>query len=294
MIIAGNRALTSLANLGNLQSIDDGLDISDNDVLTSIEGLENVQSLGQNLRFFSNALLPNLSGLDGLQTVDGNVTVNGNAALASLTGLENLQTVGGNLQVLSNDDLVSLAGLDGLQSIDGRFIVTNNDELAEVDALAMLMSVTGNSGDGLIFENNELLERCAVGLGPILAADDADDSVIGGANGFSGNGSALPGGTDDSDCNAEETIVRAFIGVDLPLTDFSLARGTCPAVLVARSGSLPCHRLGHAHRRPGRALHGVPAPRRAGRLQPHRLPRRDQAGSGRPGEPEHQAAEQAL
>ena len=91
------------------------------------------------------------------------------------------------------------------------------------------------------------------------------------------------GNAASGDCNSEQSILDAFAApppvVTLPLADVSL---TVPGGALA----LPAGRAkvgvtaGDAHRREGPALHGVRAPRRAGRLLAHRQARRDQAAPG--------------
>ena len=115
-----------------------------------------------------------------------------------------------------------------------------------MDALANVATVGGRSGEGVRVTGNRLLARCAVGLGPILAADAADDPVIQNGSGgdaetntFSRNGASLPGGTAASDCNAEATILAAYGQLPVSvLAAGSLGYGSCSSALPA--GRAPC------------------------------------------------------
>ena len=180
------------------------------------------------------AEITNVDALASITSIGGLLGVTNNDALDNLDGLAGLTSVGGALIVAANPLLTDLDGLTGLASVGGYVDVFGNERLAEVDGLAGLASVGGGAlpfgGDavGISVEQNPALARCAVGLGPILTADQADPATIGEPNVFGGN---APGG----DCNAEADILAAFAAV-APVTDAELSAGTCGDVLPAGRG----------------------------------------------------------
>ena len=96
--------------------------------------------------------------------------------------------------------------MDALTSVGSFLFIEDNAALTNVDALATLQNI-GESpvdGVGLAVRDNPLLARCAIGLGPILTADQsAPDTILGTIEIF-GN---APGG----DCTSEQSILNAYI-----------------------------------------------------------------------------------
>ena len=228
---------TSLENLDGLQSlttVGGWLELEDNYYLTDLDGLQNLETvrtltvansyLLRDVEALSSLLsvesitiafidsLRTLEGFRGLTEVAGNINIVGNETLESLEGFRSLTTLGGDLYVHSNASLDNLDGLRSLTSVDGYLEIVSNASLRNVDGLAALASVgTGYFPDeGLIFWSNPVLERCAIGLGPILTAEQEDpDAVLGGFR-FESNGYGLPDGAEGSDCNSVESILAAY------------------------------------------------------------------------------------
>ena len=182
-------------------------------------------------------VLASQADVDGFScaTFTGDLAVQG-SGITGLGGLSGLSAVSGSFAVGSTSALADLSGLGALQSVGGDLSLGQNTGLTNVDALAALMSI----GGGLAVQNNPALARCAVGLGPILAADRDDDSVIGGASTFGAN---APGG----DCNSAQSVLDTFDPPPPPppTGDFTgaLAYGTCPEPPAALGTGLARCRL---------------------------------------------------
>ena len=245
-LLISNSTITNLAGLSELTSVGGSLDIRDNAQLANVDGLSALISVGGNfLQIFNNNQLTNVDGLSALTSV-GRLNIGRNDALLDVNGLLALASVGGDLRIFSNDQLANVDGLSALTSVGDELRIFSNDQLANVDGLRNLASVTGQFGRGLLVQDNAVLARCAVGLGPILTANEANSDVIGfeidETNSFSGNGTALAGGTAASDCNSAQSILDAFAApppvVTLPLADVSLTVSGGALVLPAGRGQV--------------------------------------------------------
>ena len=229
--------LPSLAGLEGLDSIGGRLRIEgDNDLLTEVTALSGLQSLGQLYLFDTSALTrpPTLSGLtstgsiqivavgsafaslDGLETIEsvgGSFSINSAFGLTDITGLSGLQSVGSGLTLLRVASLTSLDGLQNLRTIASTFDLRLNGSLTNVDALADVESV---GGLGFFLQGNPSLERCSVGLGPVLTSGGA-------------NGSFISDNDPEGDCNSDDDVLAAFNALpgEGDLTG-ALAYGTCP------------------------------------------------------------------
>ena len=155
-----------------------------------------------------------------------------------MDGLSALASIGRYLFIFKNAQLANVDGLPALVSVGDYLLIKDNAELTDVDGLMSLTSVGGSlsSGDGFIVEDNPLLERCAVGFGPIFTVNESDPDVIGDGfdetNTFQNNGAALPGGTADSNCNSVASILAAYMALDAdepaPSADAALALAAYP------------------------------------------------------------------
>ena len=182
-------------------------------------------------------VLASQADVDGFDcsTFAGDLAVQG-SGITGLGGLSELAAVTGSFAIGGTQTLANLGGLGALQSVGGDLSLGQNAGLLNVDALAALTSI----GGGLAVQNNPALARCAVGLGPILAADRDDDAAIGGASTFGAN---APGG----DCNSAQSVLDTFDPPPPPppTGDFSgaLAYGTCPEPPAALGSGLARCRL---------------------------------------------------
>ena len=246
-LLISNSTITNLAGLSELTSVGGSLDIRDNAQLANVDGLSALISVGGNfLQVFNNAQLANVDGLSALTSVGRILNIGRNDALLDVDGLSALASVGGDLRIFSNAQLANVGGLSALTSVGDELRIFDNAQLANVDGLRNLASVTGQFGRGLLVQDNAVLARCAVGLGPILTANEANSDVIGfeidETNSFSGNGTALAGGTAASDCNSAQSILDAFAApppvVTLPLADVSLTVSGGALVLPAGRGQV--------------------------------------------------------
>ena len=266
-----NTQLTNVDGLAALTSVGGFLQISTNAQLANVDGLSALTEVGGYLKISDNAQLANVNGLAALASVDDYLEISENAQLANVDGLSALTEVGSYIQIFTNAQLANVDGLsaltevvdfltisdnaqlanvDGLSaltSVGDYLLITSNPQLANVDGLRNLASVPGaGSTFGLGVVSNAVLARCAVGLGPILTADAADDSVIGAQrNSITSNGGALAGGMADSDCNSEQSILDAYDEIlnpppvaTLPLTATSLTAPGGDLVLPARRGQV--------------------------------------------------------
>ena len=172
--------------------------------LTEIDGFGSLTRVSQYFWIGGNDHLTDLEGFSSLTSVD-DFGVAANDALTSLDGLRNLQRLTGLVHyVQANDLLEDLDGLSGLRYINGPFFIEDNPSLQNVDGLAGLQSV-GYGVEALRITNNPVLERCALGVGPLLVAGD----VLKEYNVLGGNGTALEAPAE-SDCNSEADILAAY------------------------------------------------------------------------------------
>ena len=230
-------ALSSLDALSSLTTIDAKLSIQGVRQLVDLSGLESLERIGGDVLLFRNDRLSTLSHLESLREIGGELKLGNNPALDNLLGLEQVEEVE-HLYVRANRGLTSLDGLNGLERVRDYIYIRDNDELRNVDALANLTFIGGgdafgtDTGIGLL--ENRLLERCAVGLGPILTANAADPSVIGEPNIIGPNGEAVePPAT--TDCTSEASILAAYAAAPpsaLPLADASLTPSDAEELLL--------------------------------------------------------------
>ena len=163
--------------------------------------------------------ITNLDGLSELTQVDGYLEIYSIDA-TDLGGLANLERVGGSFS-FSSLDVLDVDPLASLLYVGGYLNVAYNASLTNLDGLANLQSVSSEYGATAIFlEVNPSLVRCAVGLGPILTADQADPEAIDGPIYFVDN-------APEGDCNSEADILAAYEALSnpspLPITGASLA-----------------------------------------------------------------------
>ena len=170
-------ALTSLAGLGGISSVDRGFEVDHCDSLRTLAGLA-LTRVGGELQIWNNPNLLDLTGLDALHTVDGAVQICYCPTLMDLDGLGSLQSVGGlhleydyaldsldglgpiastgtgNLHIERCDNLETLAGLEHLQSVGNHLKLIHLGALTNIDALSILTHV----GNDLVIENNYILQ----------------------------------------------------------------------------------------------------------------------------------------
>ena len=235
--VQSNPALANVNGLAALTSVGGDFRVGVNDVLADVDGLTALASTGGYLRIDSNPALANVDGLAGLTSVGGYLYLYLNPALTNVDGLAALTSVGGYLVINANAALADVDGLAALTSIGGYLGIVANPALTNVDGLAALAFVGGSDGFGLYVKNNGGLARCAVGFGPILTAEAADDFTVqdgfGGANEYS----EFSGNDPAGDCNGEATILAAYVPAEppvaLPIADVSLTAPGGELVLPA-------------------------------------------------------------
>jgi hypothetical protein len=237
LTIRGND-IQNLEGLSELAHIGGNFDIRGNAALTSLAGLDALTAVDGELRIILNDALTSLAGLDAITSVAGILYIRDNAALTSLVGLDAITSIDaysgslnpGTLAIVGNAALTSLAGLDALTSVAGHLVIRDNAALMNVDDLSALRSIGANFYlDGIIIQSNPLLERCAVGFGPILAADQSLPSTISGRI-------TLQGNAPEGDCNSVQSILDSYAlstEDDLILTAAPLAVYPNPAVARA-------------------------------------------------------------
>ena len=204
--IAYNRELTDLSGFGALTRVDNFLYLGFNDALTNVDGFTSLRSTGA---FFisTNEQLENLDGFDALTSTD-DLSINTNPNLTDIAGLRNVSQAGLLVTVFDNERLENVDGFSGLRYVEGSISIFQNAALRNVDGLAGLQSV-GYGQDALVIYSNPVLERCALGVGPLLLAGD----VLNERTRLQGNGTALVAPAV-SDCNSEADILAAFLPTD--------------------------------------------------------------------------------
>ncbi len=158
-----NNALTSLAALENLRTIEGALFITSNPALRRLRGLDRLESIGR-LSLQINASLHSIAALRSLQSARGGLIITFNPSLQSLSGLENIAnmrslTVSRNqtlteltsfrnlqslttLRIEDNPSLRTLAGLEAVTLVDGSINIAGNIALTDLRGLSGLGAVT--------------------------------------------------------------------------------------------------------------------------------------------------------
>ena len=221
--IFNSEDLADLDGLSGLNSVGGDLFILVNDALADIDGLSGLTSVGGYIQIRENRALASVNGLSGLSSAPGGIGILSNDVLANLEGLSGITSIGGSLFIRSNSTLENVNELAGVNHVDGAIIIAENDVLANVDGLRNVAYVGGDFDIGLLIEFNPLLARCAIGFGPVLAADQSNPTTIGEPNRLQGNGSDLPNGVADSDCNSEADILAAYEETQVGISDHSMA-----------------------------------------------------------------------
>jgi len=152
--ISNNAALTDVAGLTALTSIDDWLHIRWNDELRHIDGLSGLNSVGDNIFIWSHRNLRNVAGLSGLTSVGGHLNFRLNQVLDNLNGLSNLTNIGESLTLLGNSNLTNVDGLSSLTRIGGDLSIQGSGSLINLNGLSGLTSV----GDAIFIYMTALTE----------------------------------------------------------------------------------------------------------------------------------------
>jgi hypothetical protein len=139
--ISNNAALTNVAGLTALTSIDAWLHIRWNDELRNINGLSGLTSVGDNIFIWSHMNLRNVDGLSGLTSVGGHLIFSLNQVLDNLNGLSNLTNIGESLGLRGNGNLTNVDGLSSLTRIGGDLSIQGNGSLTNLNGLSGLTSV---------------------------------------------------------------------------------------------------------------------------------------------------------
>ncbi|GAB4570092.1 MAG: hypothetical protein Tsb0020_24650 [Haliangiales bacterium] len=133
-----NNGLASLGGLNGLTSVtanvgSEAVTVSNNAALTSIAGLTTLATIDGRLRIEQNLLLTNIAGLAALRTIGGDLSVVANTALVSIESLLGLTELGGDLSVTANTSLPTCQA-DALlaqvtaNGFDGTAIISGNDD----------------------------------------------------------------------------------------------------------------------------------------------------------------------
>ena len=219
LALSENNGMTSLAGIGALADVP-FLTLVDNASLSSLGALQELQSIGF-LDVRRNDALEDLSGLGPPLDIE-RLRIMDQDALTDLHGLDSLRTLE-SLSIRDNDALTSIRGLEALTSTGLRII--GNRALTDLDPLERLAAVGGD----LVIQDNPNLVRCAVGLGPILAAEQADPSAIGGLVAFGGN-------DPEGDCNAADDVLAAYLATD---ADAAPDAGAAPLAAYPNPAAVP-------------------------------------------------------
>lgn len=139
LLIAGTD-LDALPPLPDLEIVTGAVVIAGNRALTSLDGLAALREIGRSYLIQSNASLVDVAALGGLRRAD-TISIVGNDALVDLAGLETWVDVHWGLIVTSNGQLASLRGLDNLASSTRTITLRGNRSLRSLDALDALRSV---------------------------------------------------------------------------------------------------------------------------------------------------------
>jgi len=150
----GNPDLVGITGLNNVDSVGGYLNIKSNWALTSIAGLFNLKSVESGMLLFYNSILPNLSGLESLTYLGGQMTLYNNTKLNSLEALSGLTSINGIMQIVGSDSLVSLSGLDSIAYIAEGLSINNNLSLESFSGLSSLFEIDGYFS---VWENPSLM-----------------------------------------------------------------------------------------------------------------------------------------
>lgn len=144
LVIQFNPALTSIAGLSNLSSIENsctsaGLEISGNNLLPDLDGLSGLTSIAGSVTISSNTMLGNIDGLSNLGNISSEqfsgITIESNASLDNVDGLHGLSTIGTSLSILRNPALRDIEGISTVTRVHGSLEITGNDALTSLNGL---------------------------------------------------------------------------------------------------------------------------------------------------------------
>ena len=238
--IQSNPNLQDLSGLSSLTSVTGDLALVFGNALVSLNGLDQLELVGGRLIIQSGNFLTSLDGLSDLREVGGTLDIFGNPVLANVDALSGLVSAGG-VNIQSNPVLTDVDGLSGLEVVDGFLLISTNALLEDLDGLRNLISVAaGPSTTGLLITRNEVLDECAVGLGPILSRDNVENpDPIGGSVNISLNGPTFNGGVIGADCSSPEATLAAFEALPsaLPIANAAVDAGSCAGGLPAGLGT---------------------------------------------------------
>ena len=176
------------------------LSIFGNDALTSIDGFDALRSTGRSLSIATNVALTDINGFQSLTSVGGYLSIPYNFELTRLSAFSALTSIGDFLSIYLNYSLTDLDGFGALTFIGSHLQIVGNNGLTNLDNFSSLTTV----GSDFYVIGNDVLARCALGLGPIILADQSAPSTIQGSVSIRDN---APGG----DCNSVESILDAYI-----------------------------------------------------------------------------------
>ncbi|MAW95266.1 MULTISPECIES: DUF1573 domain-containing protein [unclassified Leeuwenhoekiella] len=131
---SGETDITDLGPLNSLTSISENLTIRNNKALTSIAEFENFDTLGGNLFISTNGLTA-ITGFQKLTKISGNLDLTGNNDLTSFTGFNSLSEIGGSLAINSNNELQTLDDFTNLITIGTDLFIIGNSSLTSLNAL---------------------------------------------------------------------------------------------------------------------------------------------------------------
>lgn len=141
--ITGLSALTSVGSNANVPA-DGQMSIVDNDALTDLAGLSNLRTIQGPLYIYDNAGLTNINALSGLVNFGYFLQISGNALLANINGLTN-SLVSGIMDGISIFNNPSLANLDGIQNVVSTFSIHINNNPLIINLSALSGMIFGGS-----------------------------------------------------------------------------------------------------------------------------------------------------
>ena len=133
-----------LSALSAVVHIKGNLVLQGNKHITALKGLENLQTISGDF-ILSDTSLKNIEGLDSLVRVEGAFAANNNRRLRCISGFRNLQIIARDFQIENNPVLSSIEGFSSLREVGkGSLEIVSNKELKQIQGFESLETVAGS------------------------------------------------------------------------------------------------------------------------------------------------------
>ena len=200
LTLMSNTLLEDVSALGNLQSVQGGLAVTNNPSLRQINGWESLSLVGGDFRI--EGPVETISFMGALDTIGGGLKIE-NTRLLNLDWLEDLDVLGAILNIRNNERLEDLSGLNDMTEISKALSISGNGKLKTLFGLESIAKIGGDAYDtlSLYILGNDLLSDCTA----LRTALDPSGEILG----------VKQIELNRSGCNSEEEIYDSHSWIDI-------------------------------------------------------------------------------